>query len=72
MSGEVERPQAELSDADAAPGDLVGLGIRLDGKVTKYSWALLPEDGVVVEMTPHYVREEPVYTDVVIRFRTTA
>lgn len=78
MSGEVERPQAWLSDADATPGDLVALGVRENGKVVKYSWPL-DEDGVSIEATPHYrtpafaagllVREEPIYTDVVIRFR---
>lgn len=71
MSGEVERPQAWLSDADAAPGDIVALGVRASGEVVKYSWPL-NEDGVSIETTPHYdlARDRlPVYTDVVIRFR---
>lgn len=71
MSGQIERPQAELSDADATPGDLVALGARVNGKVVKYSWPL-DEDGVSIETTPHYRLERdrnPIYTDVVIRFR---
>lgn len=71
MSGEVEQPQAWLSDAAAALGDIVALGARVNGEVVKYSWPL-DEDGVTIEATPHYRLErdrKPIYTDVVIRFR---
>lgn len=71
MSGEVEAPAAGLSDADATEGDIVALGIRVNGKVMKYSWPL-DEEGVSVETTPRYRLErdrKPIYTDVVIRFR---
>lgn len=75
MSGEVEVPSSDVAerDPDAIPGDMVALGARVNGEVVKYSWPL-HEDGVTIETTPHYRLErdrKPVYTDVVIRFRTT-
>lgn len=73
MSGEVEQPRGLLPRERVELGDMIALGARVNGEVVKYSWPL-HEDGVTIETTPHYQLErdrEPVYTDVVIRFRTT-
>lgn len=71
MSGEGEAPRGLLPRANVELGDMVALGARVNGEVMKYSWPL-DEEGVTVETTPHYNLErdrEPIYTDVVIRFR---
>lgn len=73
MSGEVQGPSSDIAerDPDAIPGDMVAVGVRVNGEVVKYSWPL-DSQGVSMEATPFYnlARDrKPLYTDVVIRFR---
>lgn len=71
MSDEVEPPRGLLPRENVELGDMVALGARVNGKVIKYNWPL-DEEGVSIEATPHYnlARDRnPVYTDIVIRFR---